>query len=179
MSENNMILLGVLGGVGVAVAGLALNNRIDNMERTLDSITHSISSISGNVDLTVPEDIVKLAMTQAAEKATSKAANSAIASIKDNISKDIERRVNTTINDAYKGLESELKSKLLEQVNMQSLERIENSVSEKVSKQVIKSFVNKMITGNSGSTKTDVIKTMTENGYSAYEISQVLSKIGD
>lgn len=184
MSNNNLLLAVV--GTMMAAAGVmaydSLNNRIDKMDNTLDGITRAVGSISDNVDLTVPDNIVQAAVGIATEKAVNSAVKSASESIKANVTKEISKRVTATCEDAYKNVEETVKNKLLEQANETSIAKIETAVTDTVAKEVLKRFINNNSNQNRGynhttSNKADVAKTMIENGYDYWEIGQVLKGV--
>lgn len=183
--SNNNLLLAVVGTVMAAAGVMAydsLNNRIDKMDDTLDGITRAVGSISDNVDLTVPDNIVQAAVGIATEKAVNTAVKSASESIKANVTKEISKRVTATCEDAYKNVEETVKNKLLEQANETSIAKIETAVTDTVAKEVLKRFINNNSNQNRGynhttSNKADVAKTMIENGYDYWEIGQVLKGV--
>lgn len=183
--SNNNLLLAVVGTVMAAAGVMAydsLNNRIDKMDNTLDGITRAVGSISDNVDLTVPDNIVQAAVGIATEKAVNTAVKSASESIKANVTKEISKRVTATCEDAYKNVEETVKNKLLEQANETSIAKIETAVTDTVAKEVLKRFINNNSNQNRGynhttSNKADVAKTMIENGYDYWEIGQVLKGV--
>lgn len=183
--SNNNLLLAVVGAVMAAAGVMAydsLNNRIDKMDDTLDGITRAVGSISDNVDLTVPDNIVQAAVGIATEKAVNTAVKSASESIKANVTKEISKRVTATCEDAYKNVEETVKNKLLEQANETSIAKIETAVTDTVAKEVLKRFINNNSNQNRGynhttSNKADVAKTMIENGYDYWEIGQVLKGV--
>ena len=182
---SNVILTGALIGIGVVGIGLLaydiMEKRVDKLENTLNAIQNSVKSISGDVDLTVPDDVVRLAVTQAAEKASNRAVDSAIKSIQASVEKTMDGRVTSTINSIYSNIENDLKNTLLEKVNTASIERIENSVSDKVSKQVLKNFIVKNVSTptyvSTGNGKAEAIKALAENGFDDWEIRRVLEKM--
>lgn len=183
--SNNNLLLAVVGTVMAAAGVMAydsLNNRIDKMDDTLDGITRAVGSISDNVDLTVPDNIVQAAVGIATEKAVNTAVKSASESIKANVTKEISKRVTATCEDAYKNVEETVKNKLLEQANETSIAKIETAVTDTVAKEVLKRFISNNSNQNRGynhttSNKADVAKTMIENGYDYWEIGQVLKGV--
>lgn len=183
--SNNNLLLAVVGTVMAAAGVMAydsLNNRIDKMDDTLNGITRAVGSISDNVDLTVPDNIVQAAVGIATEKAVNSAVKSASESIKANVTKEINQRVKATCEDAYKNVEETVKNKLLEQANETSIAKIETAVTDTVAKEVLKRFISNNSNQNRGynhttSNKADVAKTMIENGYDYWEIGQVLKGV--
>lgn len=184
--SNNNLLLAVVGTVMAAAGVMAydsLNNRIDKMDNTLDGITRAVGSISDNVDLTVPDNIVQAAIGVATEKAVNSAVKSASESIKANVTKEISKRVTATCEDAYKNVEETVKNKLLEQINNgTSITKIETAVTDTVAKEVLKRFISNNSNQNRGynqttSNKAEVAKTMIENGYDYWEIGQVLKGV--
>jgi len=176
-NNNNNLMLTL--GLGVVVIGGVMlyvnyNNRVNKLENTLDAITNGINSIAKDVDLTVPDDIVKVAVAQAANKAADKAVNSAVTSIKATVAKNMDERITSTIKDVYGSLEEDMKKKLLEKVNLTSLEKIEDQVSDKVAGQVMKTMLSKVTSIGSGSSKADVAKYLAEQNYSSWQIKDIL-----
>lgn len=183
--SNNNLLLAVVGTVMAAAGVMAydsLNNRIDKMDDTLNGITRAVGSISDNVDLTVPDNIVQAAVGIATERAVNTAVKSASESIKANVTKEINQRVKATCEDAYKNVEETVKNKLLEQANGTSIAKIETAVTDTVAKEVLKRFISNNSNQNRAynyttSNKAEVAKTMIENGYDCWEIGQVLKGV--
>lgn len=180
MRENNNNLMLTLGLGALAIGGVMMyvdyNNRINGLENTLNAITNSVNSIAKDVDLTVPEDVVRVAVAQAADKAADKAVNSAVASIKTTVAKNMDERITSTIKDMYGSLEDDMRKKLLEKVNLTSLEKIENQVSDKVASQVMKTMLSKVTSfgGNGSASKAEVAKYLAEQNYSSWQIKDVL-----
>lgn len=181
MRENNNNLMLTLGLGALAIGGVMMyvdyNNRINGLENTLNAITNSVNSIAKDVDLTVPEDVVRVAVAQAANKAADKAVNSAVTSIKTTVAKNMDERITSTIKDMYGSLEDDMKKKLLEKVNLTSLEKIENQVSDKVAGQVMKTMLSKVTSIGNGSSKADVAKYLAEQNYSSWQIKDILDSM--
>lgn len=183
MRENNNNLMLTLGLGALAIGGVMMyvnyNNRINGLENTLNAITNSVNSIVKDADLTVPEDVVKVAVAQAANKAADKAVNSAVASIKTTVVKNMDERITATIKDVYGSLEDDMKKKLLEKVNLTSLDKIENQVSDKVAGQVMKTMLSKVTSfGNGSASKAEVAKYLAERNYSSWQIKDILDVMG-
>jgi actin-related protein len=159
-----------------SVGAYLMEKRVTKMEETLNNITKSVNDIADDVDLTVPEDIVKTALVMATNKAADKAVNTAVASIKTTVTKNMDERINATIKEVYSNLEGDMEKKLSEKINLTNIEEIKSQVSQKVADQVLKSLLNK-VSGFGGSSKADVIKTMSENGFTSYDISRVLESM--
>ena len=178
--SNVMMALGLgMVAIGGVVTYVHCNNRINSMEQTLNSITEGISRIAGDVDITVPEDMVKIAVAQAADNAANKAVDSAVSSIKNSVAKSMDERITGTIKEVYSSLEEDMRTKLLEKVNLASLENIENQVSDKVAQQVMKTMLSKV--GNFGSSaasnKAEVAKFLAEKHYATWQIKDVLDSM--
>ena len=110
--------------------------------------------------------------------AATKVANTAVENGSRQALKDIESHINSEISKAvsssYEAIEKGLQDKLEKEINLQTIERIENAVSEKVSKQVLNTLKVDSA-ANKALTKADVIKACVDKGMKSWEISDVVS----
>lgn len=167
--DNKTLLLMSGGALVIGTALYFTNRRIDMLSGNISNLLSGIDKISDNIDIPVSDTIVQAAVDNAAKKA----ANDAIASLKKSLAKDIDYHVTEAINKAYATVEGDVKTKLLNQVNIQTIENIENKVSEKLVKRILSTSSLKMFTPNDS--KESIIKTCAENGMSAWEIERILN----
>ena len=165
MKTELAVGLGVIGfGLGCAAVCIVEGGRVTGMEKKLNDICKSIDGISDSVDLTIPEELTKVAVSKAAEKAA-----------KASVNKAIDSAIKTAVDDIYKDVAGDVKKKLEDQVNLASIERIEKQVSEKVANTIVKTSPFFGI-GDSTS-KESLVKTCVDNGMDAWEIKRILEAV--
>ena len=170
MKINKDVFMGVLGGVVVFVGGFAVH-KFKKLSKKIEDISNAVDDASEKIDLTVPEDIVKVAMTKAAKRECAKVAS--VEALK--VAKDISKKVDETLSSAYQNVEDDLKKQLEEKISMSTLDNIEKSVANKVSKRILN---NPLFSFGKVNDVCDVIRSCTEAGMTAYDISRILKSMG-
>lgn len=172
MKDAYAIGLGVAGfALGCAVVAVYEADKVKTMDNKLTDIFRGIGYIQNNIDLEVPEEVAKAMVRNAAQNVANEAVIKATDSAVKEIKKDINNQVKTAVKDAYKSVEGDVKHHLESQINMQTIDKIQNAVSEKVAKQIMD---RSLFIGSSGSSKDALIKTCIENGMDAWEIRRIL-----
>ena len=168
MKESTAAIIGVTAfGLGCAAVCAIRISKVHGMDRKLNDICKGIEGMTDNIDFTVPENIANVAIRNAADKAAQKA----VSGVKDVAVDHVDSLVQATINETYKALEPELKKKLEDQINLASIEKIEQQVAGKVAERIFKSTP--LVLGQSNS-KEDLIKTCVANGMDAWDIRRIL-----
>lgn len=155
----------VVGAVGTALGVFGIVKSVQ-LEKKLDNITKSIDDISDDVDLTVPEDIVKVAMTTAANKECEKAAKKAC----DRVTEDINQQVRDAVNKAHKDIEADLKKALEEKISLETLENVERLAAKDIVRKISPVY-------SAPSDIASIIRSCTEAGMTSYDISRVIESM--
>ncbi len=166
--------------VGLGIAGIALGcagmavyeaDKVKSIEAKCTGICKGINYIQENIDLNVPEEVASELMRKAAMDSAHSLVEKATISAKKEITNDIHNQVKATVKEAYKNVESDIKEKLEAQINLQTIDKIQNQVSEKVAKQIVdKSLFS--VTKNSST--EDLVKACVDSGMASWEIERVL-----
>ena len=161
-----------VGGIGLVfgVIGLIGYFKAKKLNAKLDNVTKAIDDISDDVDLTVPEDVVDVAMKRAADKECSKIA----AKASEDISSEIRRRVNDAVRAKYANIESELKAKLEEKISLTTLDNIEKLVARDILERLPYSFG---FSETNESEIASVIRTCASSGMDWYAISRIIDSM--
>lgn len=172
MKDVYAVGLGV-GGFALGCAAVALfeADKINRMEDKLTGIFKGVNYIQDNVDLSVPEEVAKTMVRNAAQDVANRAVQNATDEAVKEIKKEINTHVKSVVKDAYKNVEADVKHQLESQITLQTIDKIQNSVSEKVAKQIVDKAL--FFPGTSSS-KEDLVKTCVANGMDAWDIRRIL-----
>lgn len=172
MKESTAVVIGIGSfAAGCALVSIYAISNANSMENKLDSINKGLRYIQDNVDLTVPEETASALVKSAASDIAHNEVIKATEHARNEIRKEISKNVKDIVSDSYKNVEGDIRNKLEEQINMQTIEKIQNAVSEKVAKQIVS---NSLFAAKGTSSKEDIIKTCVENGMDAWEIRRIL-----
>jgi len=157
---------GATSGIAVAVSIIGII-RHKCLSNKIDKITKAIDDISDDVDLTVPEDIVEIAVKKAAKKACEESAERATKKISD----DINKQVKDILDKSYRNIEDDLRKELEGKITMATLDDIEKAVVNKVAERMMDrmpfSFSAKSDVG-------DVVRVCAESGMAGFEIKNII-----
>lgn len=170
----------VAGLVGVAAfaAGCATvcyveAGKVQSIDDKFTGLARGLSFIKDNIDLNIPEEAANAMINAAANEVAIDIVKKAAEACKKEISTNINQQVKNYIAQAYTGVEKSVTEKLEKEINIQTIERIENRVSEKVAKQILSSYTNPW----SGTSKADIAKACIDNGMDGFDVARVMQSI--
>lgn len=159
---------------GCAATGIACAGYVKNIDNKFTNISGGIKYIQDNIKLDIPEEVaselVKSLSKDIAAEQVKKASEAACAEV----AKDMKNVIKGNVANAYSSIEDTLKDKLEKEINIQTIERIENKVAEKVAKQIVNKALFSGQSGSTGTSKESIINTCVANGMDAWEIKRIL-----
>ena len=168
-----------LGMIGAGIASVTVCMigilTAANTNKKLNKITEAIGSISKDVDLTVPEDIVTTAMANAAKSVTTKKANEAVEKVTKDFHSTINAKVSDAVDDCYEKMGGTLQKLFTDRLRTGSFEKIENKVALNVTNHLIKNLP--ILGGFSNNSKEQLIKACVDNGFDSHDISRIMQSM--
>lgn len=172
MKDAYAIGLGALGvAIGCAAMAIYEADKVNKIDAKCTGICRGINYIQENIDLNIPEDVASELMRKAAMDSAHNLVEKATVSAKKEIVNDIHNQVKATVKEAYKNVEGEVKEKLESQINLQTIDKIQNQVSEKVAKQIVEKS---LFSVAKNSSTEDLVKACVDSGMASWEIERVL-----
>ena len=171
MKDIYAVGLGVAAfAAGCAVVAVSEADKVQKIDDKLTGFCKGMNYIQESIDLSVPEEVAEELTKKAAEKVALDQVKKATTDARAEIVSDIKAQVKTAVSNEYAKIAPELKDTLEKQINLQTIERIEQQAAAKVAKQIL----DKGGLVPQASSKESIIKTCAENGMSAYEIQKIL-----
>lgn len=161
--------------VGCATVAVIEADKVNKIDAKFNYIAKGINYVQENVDLTVPEEVASEMVKKAAQSIANEEVHKVAKAAANDVKADVNKAVKTAIKDEYEKLAPTLKDKLEKEINVQTIERIEQQVSAKVAKQILTNYT-PAYSITSGS-KADIIKTCVDSGMASWEIENVLKAI--
>lgn len=173
MNNTVGVCIGVAAFVGgCAVTGVMAADYCRGINDKVTGLASGMKYLQDNIDLNIQSEVADELVKMAAKEVATDVVNKAAESAKKEVAKDINNIVKGNVRNAYSNIEDTLKQKFEKEINTQSIEKIEEKVAGKVAKEILSKGA--FFGGASRSDKTELVKTLVENGVPSWEIANIV-----
>ena len=169
-------IVGVSAGAAVLAAGEAYSLwKYHKVAKELKEFNSAVDTAMEHIDVTVPNELVAVAMDRAADKAASKAAENVTSAA----TAVIQNSVDKVIKDQKSSIEKSVTTELERQISLVDIEDIKSKVVSKASASVANDLMCHIpvVSSSSSSDIANIIRACKDANMSGWQIEDVLRRL--